>query len=90
MRLIFVALAALMGFYGIAIGIFIYALILGNQKSFGAPFLSPIPKIKNKSMFNAVFVNPMWSREKRPDFLKTKNDREEPKISRSWKIRRKD
>lgn len=89
LRLIFVALAALMGFYGIAVGVFIYALILGDQESFGAPFLSLMPKIKNKSMFNAVFVNPMWNREKRPEFLKTKKEREEPVISRSWKIKKK-
>lgn len=90
LRLIFVALAALMGFYGIAVGVFIYALILGDQENFGAPFLSLMPKIKNKSMFNAVFVNPMWNREKRPEFLKTKKEREEPIISRSWKIKKKD
>ena len=41
MRLVFIALAAFMGFYGIAIGIFIYALMLAKQKSFGVPFLSP-------------------------------------------------
>lgn len=89
LRLIFIILAATLGFYGIAIGIFVYALVLGAQKSFGTPFLSPIPKIKNRSMINAVFVNPMWKRERRPDFLYTKNDKEEPKISRSWKTKKK-
>lgn len=89
MRLVFIALAAFMGFYGIAIGIFIYALAIAKQKSFGVPFLSPDPRMKSKSMVNAVFVNPIWRREKRPEFLKTKRNIEEPDISRSWKTKNK-
>ena len=89
LRLIFVTLASLMGFYGIAIGIFIYGLLIASQKSFGVSFLEPMPKINSKSMVNAVFVNPMWQRENRPSFLKTKSSREEPEISRSWKIKKK-
>ncbi len=89
LRLMFIALASLMGFYGIAIGIFIYSLALGAQKSFGIPVLEPTPKIKSRSMINSVFVNPIWRREKRPGFLYTKNDNEEPKISRSWKNKKK-
>jgi spore germination protein KA len=87
LRLIFIVLAEIMGFYGIAIGIFVYSLVIGAQKSFGVPFLSPTPKVKSRSMASAVFVNPMWRREKRPEFLKTKDNTEEPKISRSWKIK---
>ncbi|MGN0106696.1 MAG: spore germination protein [Hominilimicola sp.] len=89
MRLVFVALASIMGFYGIAIGIFIYSLALGAQKSFGVPVIEPTPKINSRSMANAIFVNPIWRREKRPGFLYTKNDKEEPKISRSWKNKKK-
>ena len=45
--LAFIALAAVMGFYGIAIGIFIYSLYVAKQTSFGVPYLSPIPKVNN-------------------------------------------
>lgn len=89
LRLIFVTLASTMGFYGIAIGIFIYALMIASKKSFGVPFLSPTPKMRSKSMANAVFVNPIWRKEKRPEFLKTKKSNEEPDISRQWKIKKK-
>ncbi len=89
LRLVFVLLASLMGFYGIGIGLFIYALLLGNQKSFGVPFLSPVPQMRSKSVTNAIFVNPIWRRENRADFLKTKRDKEEEEISRSWKIKKK-
>lgn len=89
LRLIFITLAAMMGFYGVAIGIFIYGLLIATQKSFGVSFLEPMPKIKSKNMAKAIFVNPIWQREKRPDFIMTKDNREEPQISRSWKIKRK-
>ena len=88
LRLFFVILGSTMGFYGIAIGIFIYGLSLGAQKSFGVSFLEPVFKIKNNSMANAVFINPVWKRENRPDFLDPKNSEEEPKISRKWKTKR--
>ena len=89
LKLIFILLASVLGFYGIAIGIFIYTLNLGAQKSFGVPFLSPIFEIKSKSDANAVFVNPIWKREVRPGFLYAKNKKLKPEISRNWKNKNK-
>lgn len=89
LKLVFVLLASLMGYYGIAIGIFIYSLYLGKQKSFGIPFLSPMPKERSKSMSNPIFVNAVWRQEKRPNYLKPKNEKAEPEISRKWNIKRK-
>ncbi len=85
LRLIFILLAAFSGFYGIALGIFLYAVMLGAQKSFGVPFLSPIISDKKGNISHSIFVNPIWKNEKRPDFLATKNNTHEPKISRKWK-----
>lgn len=86
LKFIFIALAAVMGFFGIAIGIFLYSLLLASESNFGIPILSPNPRFKSNSMENAVLVNPIWRKEKRPDFLHTKDKNEEPKISRNWKI----
>lgn len=86
LRFIFIALAATMGFFGIAIGIFLYSLLLASDSNFGIPILSPNPRFNSKSMANAVLVNPIWRKEKRPDFLRTKDSDEEPKISRNWKV----
>lgn len=85
LRLVFIFLGSCMGFYGIAAGIVIYALILGSMKSFGTPFLAPMPKLKNKSVTNSIFVNAIWKREKRPSYLSTEDNLSEPKISRNWK-----
>lgn len=89
LRIGFIFLSAFFGFYGIAIGILIYSLYLGAQKSFGVPILSPLPKMGNRSTSNSLFVNPIWRREKRPSFLGPKNFDEEPKISRKWKVGKK-
>lgn len=85
LRLAFIVLASLLGFYGIAIGIFVYAIYLGAQKSAGCNFLSPLPKVNSKSMSSAVFEKPIYRRENRPGFLGVKNKKEEPHISRGWK-----
>ena len=89
LRLLFVILASSCGFYGVAIGIFLYAVFLGGQTSFGVPFLAPLAKGKNGSLGNSVFVSPIWKREKRPDFLSAKDSKQEPKISFKWKINKK-
>ena len=85
LRITFIIMAAFFGFYGIAIGIFLYSVFLGSQKSAGAEFLSPIPKAGSRSMTSSVFQNPIFKRERRPSFLEPKKIYEEPKISRGWK-----
>ena len=89
LRLGFIALGAFFGLYGIAIGIFLYALSLAAQTSFGVPFLSPMPKTGKNNMKNALFENAIWKKEYRPGFLRTKRTQAESKISRNWKIKRK-
>lgn len=85
LRLVFIALAGLSGFYGVAIGIFLYSVMLAAQKSFGTPFLSPLVNRKKGSLSKSVFVTPIWKNETRPDYLKPKDKRREPKISMKWK-----
>lgn len=89
LRIIFILLGATLGFYGIAIGIFIYSVILGAQKNFGVSFLSPLPSNGWKKVGGSIFVEPVWKQEMRPTFLKTKNPVKEPKISMSWRYNKK-
>ena len=88
-RFIFIILAGFSGFYGIALGVFLYAVLLGAQKSFGVPFLSPIASDKKGNIGHSLFVSPIWKNEKRPDFLSDKDIDNQPKISRKWKINKK-
>ena len=82
LKIIFVILAAIFGFYGIALGIFVYSMLLASSKSFGVPFLSPLPG--NDFYKNAVFVPPLWTQEDRPEFLNAKKQTKEDKISKKW------
>ena len=88
MRLIFIGLAAVAGFLGIAVGIFIYLTYVATLYSFGIPYLSPLPGSDKKGYFSALFVKQIWKRENRPSYLGVKNNETEPKISRKWKYRR--
>ena len=85
LRLVFMLFGACLGFYGIAVGLVLYALFVATQKSFGVPFLSPMPKMSSKSTETAFFQNAIWKKEKRPSFLHTKKKKNEPKISQKWK-----
>ena len=84
LRLVFILLAAVAGFFGIAVGIFICGCYLASVYNFGVPFLAPFPGTDNKGYFSALFVKKIWKREKRPSFLYTKKKEQEPKISRGW------
>ncbi len=84
MRFIFIILGYVAGFFGIGIGLFIYVCILTSLKSFGVPFTAPYTPVTNIKQ-NGYFLEPVWKREKRADYLDTKKvDSQEP-ISMKWK-----
>ncbi|MBR4173625.1 MAG: spore germination protein, partial [Clostridia bacterium] len=82
LKIIFILVAASLGFFGIALGIFTYAMLIAGSASFGVPFLSPIAG--NNVIKDAVFVPPVWKTERRPSFLKTKAVKKGDKISKKW------
>lgn len=82
LKFAFVLIGASFGFFGIALGIFVYAVLIASSTSFGIPFLSPAPG--NKLLKNAVFVPPAWKMERRPEYLKTKKPKRGDKISKKW------
>ncbi len=85
LRLAFIILGSLLGFYGIAMGLFIYSVYLAAQKSVGCDFLAPLPDFKTKSMAEVVIKKPISSKELRPGFLYPKKIRRESRVSRNWK-----
>lgn len=86
LRLIFILLAAFSGFFGIGIGLFIYTVYIASLNNFGIPFLSPLPGSDSDSFLSALFVKRIWKREQRPSFLSVKRSKQEPQISRKWKM----
>lgn len=82
-RFIYILLGYLCGFLGITLGLFVHLLILCHLKSFGVPYLQPYSPVIN--MHKGVLLAPSWKREDRPDFLNTKRQKRQSKISMKWK-----
>lgn len=87
LKLFFIFVAAVFGFFGIAVGIVLYALYLGSINTFGVPFISPVFKVRSRSMVSPLFANTPQRRERRPGYLKTKRPVSAPQISRKWQTR---
>ncbi|MBR3133425.1 MAG: spore germination protein [Clostridia bacterium] len=66
-------------------GIFVQLIVLSNLKSFGVSYFSPYLPIGNKDTVNKFYINPIWRRNKRSDFLNTKKPDFEGTISMEWK-----
>lgn len=85
LRFMYIILAYLAGFLGIAFGFFIHFLILSKQNSFGIPFFSPYIPFSDLSTNETLYINPVWKREKRDSFLNTKKPRIQNHISMKWR-----
>lgn len=84
LRFAYIILAALAGFLGITLGIFVQGLMLVSAKSFGVPFMVPFGPRTSDKISNKFLRDPIWKQEKRPDYLNVKKQIKQPKISREW------
>ncbi len=83
-RFAYIILGAIAGFLGIALGLVINSLILASSKSFGVPFLTPFAPVTNGRTSDKLTRKPLWKQEERPDYLNSKDIKNQPKISRGW------
>ena len=82
-RFVFIFLGAFLGFLGIGVGIFAYASILCNIKSFGVPFTAPFaPSSVNQTV--GYVVPPTWKQENRIGFVSPQQIKRQGKISKKW------
>lgn len=84
LRFGFIILGYMAGFLGIAAGFIIYLLVLCNLKSFGVPYLEPYVPTAGK-VYKGIFLNPVWKRESRDDYVKTKRQKKQNDISMKWR-----
>lgn len=84
LRFVFIFLATIFGFLGIAFGLFVYLAILCSNSSFGVSYLSPYVPFE-KLNHNGYFLSPIWQREKRSDYLKSDRKNKQAPISMKWK-----
>lgn len=84
LKFVYILLAAVLGFLGIAIGLCLQGFWFSSSKSFGVPMLSPFGPVVSLMFLNDITRAPIWKQERRPDYLNTKDERKQPKISRKW------
>jgi spore germination protein KA len=83
LKLLFILIAAMLGFYGITVLIFIVAIFACSMKSFGVPYFSPVaPRTKINPDF---FIRaPIWMQKNRPDEFNTHNRKKQGKNQEVW------
>ena len=87
-RFFFILVGFIAGFLGLGFGIFIYTLIICSLKSFGVPYTVPyVPSSSTKG--HGYFVTPIWKHDSRADYLDTKKQKSQDKISMKWKYENK-
>ncbi|MCI9177090.1 MAG: spore germination protein [Clostridia bacterium] len=86
MRFLFIILGYIAGFFGIALGIFVYLCILTSLSSFGVPYMAPYAPV-TKINESGYFLDPVWRREQRADYLNTKKKQAQNHISMKWKYK---
>ncbi len=83
LRFVFLFLSAFLGFYGLAIGVFLVVIHICGQKSVGVPIMSPVSPFRPPSG-DVVYRQPVWKQEQRPVFMRPLARRRQPKITRPW------
>ena len=84
-RFMYILLGYIAGFLGISAGFFIHFLILSSSKSFGVDYFTPYIPFNSTQKNESYFLSPIWKRETRSQFLKTKRPIKEEKISMDWR-----
>jgi len=85
LRFAYIFLGAMAGFLGITVGLFIQGIFFVTSKSFGVPITVPFgPKTARVWSGDELTRSPVWKQERRADYLNTKDEAKQPKISRKW------
>lgn len=88
MRFVYTFAAAVAGFLGVFTVLFIDTLLIVNTKSFGASYTVPLAPRTKTDILKIFFSPPEWKKGQRPDYLDPKDKTDSPKISRSWKYKK--
>ena len=85
LRFAYIFLGAMAGFLGITVGLFIQGIFFLTSRSFGVPIAVPFgPKTAGGLGGSELIRAPIWKQERRADYLNTKDEAKQPKISRKW------
>jgi spore germination protein KA len=85
-RFLFIFLGYMSGFFGIALGFFVYLAVLCNTDSFGIPYMVNTSSLEN-SKHHSYFLPPIWKREYRASFLNPQKAKRQEPIAMKWKYK---
>jgi len=83
MRFFLLALSTVLGFYGLAAGLFILLIMLAAERSFGVPYLTPVAPARGK-VRDILNRPPLYRMEERPGYTRTSNQQRQEEIVRKW------
>src|SRR5699024_6548531 len=78
LRLFFIIFASFFGLFGFFVSIFLIVLYIANMETYGVSYLSIPEEIRFKEVLKTIFRLPESKYEKRPSFLRTKDDTIKP------------
>ncbi len=83
LRFGYLLLGAVVGLFGISLGLFVQAVAMSKIKSFGVPILAPLaPWIPRQG--DLLTRPPAWAQELRPGYVDAVDDVRQPEIVRRW------
>ena len=83
-RYFYTVSASLFGFVGVSYCIFINICLLAKSCSIGVSLLKSLDSTEKTGILRYVFSYPIWKKEFRHSFLKTKHKQVQGRISRRW------
>ena len=86
-RFIYIFAAAVAEIPGILAAVFINTISVFSLSSFGVSFGSPVAPRGRYGIMESLFATPLWKKEKRPGFIKPRDDTKQAKISRKWRYK---
>ena len=75
--------SAVLGFFGVAAGVFLLAIYMSGLRSFGVPYLSPVAPLRTATA-DALTRAPMYEMEMRPAYTRPLDQRRQEHLVRSW------
>ncbi|WP_096200816.1 spore germination protein [Bacillus sp. FJAT-45350] len=73
LRFIFILLSAVLGLYGVLLGLVLMVAHLASLRSFGVPYLAPVAPMIPHDQEDVLIRLPAWMMKKRPELLRTEN-----------------
>lgn len=71
LRFALIPIAAVLGLYGVLLGLIIMVAHLASLRSFGIPYLAPVAPLSWKDQKDIFIRAPYWALDRRPSYLKT-------------------